>query len=416
MKIAVIGSGISGLGAAYILSHAHDVTVYEKNPVIGGHSRTIDIPDTSGPVPVDTGFIVYNEINYPLLTGLFRHLDVPVIKSDMSFGVSIADGWLEYSSKSVFPQTPQMLLTPAFWGMLRDILIFNAQAEKWIEAPDDKTLGQCLDDMKMGDWFRQYYLQAMGAAIWSCPVETIVQYPAKTFIRFFKNHGLLTVNAHPQWYTVKGGSREYVRRLTAPFKHNIRVNCGAAKIIREAGRVVVHDTKGTQEIFDHVILAGHADQSLALLDNPSAAERDILGAFTFQENRVVVHSDESFMPKRKKCWASWVYLSSDRQDNRGSLALTYWMNNLQKMQTEKPLLVTLNPGRSPRADVTYDTHTFSHPVFTTRTLAAQNRMQDIQGAGNVWYAGAWQRYGFHEDGLMSAVNVCAKLGAGVPWK
>lgn len=416
MKIAVIGSGISGLGAAYSLSHAHDICLYEANDYLGGHSRTIDVRmDNAAPVPVDTGFIVYNNENYPLLSALFRHLNVATEKSDMSFGVSVGHGWLEYSSKALFAQPSNLLWRNGFCKMMRDVVRFNREAHAYLEASPDITLGQCLDRMKMGPWFRDYYLKPMGAAIWSCSTDTILNYPARAFLRFFKNHGLLTVNAHPQWYTVTGGSRAYIEKITAHFRGGIKLNCGAVRIIRENGRVIVQDAQGGAEIFDHVILACNAAQSLALLQNPDAAEREILGAFAFQKNRIVTHSDESFMPRRRKAWASWTYLSDSKRDEKDHVSLTYWMNLLQNLQTPRPVFVTLNPSRPPRADLIYDTHEFSHPVFTVAALAAQEKLPAIQGAGNIWHCGAWHGYGFHEDGLASAVRVVKSLSGDPPW-
>ena len=410
MKIAIIGSGISGLGAAYLLATTHEITLYEKNASLGGHSRTIDIQTPNGVLPVDTGFIVFNKKNYPLLTNLFEHLQVPIEKSDMSFGVSIADGWLEYSSNAMFAQWENFIWRTHFCRMLRDIIRFNKRATRYLDAAPDVTLGQCLDELRVGKWFRHYYLQAMGAAIWSCSTETILKYPARVFIRFFQNHGLLTINRQPQWYTVTGGSREYIARLLAATPMTIKLNCGAVRIIRQDGKVMVQDAQGSMATYDHVILACHADQALALLDQSDAEEAAILSAFHFQDNHAVMHSDPSFMPKRRAVWASWVYLNDSRADHKPVVSLSYWMNKLQNLKTVMPVLVTLNPGRRPRPDLIHDEHIFSHPVFTVETLAAQEKLTKIQGRGNVWYAGAWQRYGFHEDGLLSAVNVAAALG------
>lgn len=416
MRIAIIGTGISGLGAAYLLNPYHDITVYEKEDGIGGHSRTVDVIDGEKTVPVDTGFIVFNEKNYPHLTGMFRHLGVQTVKSDMSFGASIADGDLEYGSKGMFAQRGN-LLRPAFWGMLRDILRFNRSAAAYIENDHRVTLGECLDELKMGDWFRRYYLQAMGAAIWSCSVNTILKFPAETFLRFFKNHGLLTVNDHPQWYTVAGGSRRYVEKITAPFAKKIKTACGVTSVMRQNdGTISVHDAKGGEEFYDHVVFASHADQALAMLKTPTALEREILSAFTFQKNTVVLHEDESFMPKKRGAWASWVYLSETSRDQADSVSLTYWMNNLQPLPTRKNIFVTLNPGRQPAVDKTHNWHVFSHPVFTREAIDAQKRLAEIQGVAGISYCGAWQRYGFHEDGLLSAVNVAKNLRASIPWR
>jgi len=414
MKIAIIGSGISGLSAAYLLHERHDITVYEKNSYIGGHSRTILVQEGSKAIPVDTGFIVFNNRCYPLLKKLFERLEVPVIPSDMSFGASISEGFLEYGSKSIFGQKKN-LLRPKFWKMLFDIVRFNLTARRYINSPASLTLNDCLNQMRMGDWFRRYYLQAMGAAIWSCSAETILKFPASSFIRFFENHGLLTLNNHPQWYTVKGGSREYVTRLTAKFSDNIRLKSAVSKITREKGKVQIYDVLGQMEEFDSVVLACHADQALSLLESPSQDERDILGAFGYQENRIIVHTDTRFMPRRKDCWASWVYLSDETNDKKPVVSLSYWMNNLQSIETHDPLLVTLNPGARPLADKILDEHVFSHPVFTREAVEAQSRIDLLQGKQNTWFCGAYHRYGFHEDGLLSSVRMAEKMGITLTW-
>lgn len=413
LKIAIIGTGISGLGAAYLLDPWHDICVFEKSSYIGGHSRTIDVTYNGSTLPVDTGFIVFNHRNYPLLTGLFAHLNVPTQKSDMSFGVSVNDGYLEYGSKGMFSQK-QNLLRPSFWGMVLDVLRFNSTAEKY--ADSDITLRELLDKMGMGEWFRLYYLQAMGAAIWSCPVETILSFPAATFIRFFKNHGLLTVNDHPQWYTVSGGSRVYAQKLAAPFSSKIKLNTGITSVIRHPQHVFLVDSEGKKHVFDHVIFACHADEALAMIENPTEAEKAVLGAFRYQNNDIVVHSDTSFMPKNRRCWASWVYLSETMKDEKKSLSLSYWMNNLQGLPEQAPVFVTLNPGRQPAEQSIHDRHTFKHPVFTLDAIRAQERLFTIQNKNRTSFCGAWQRYGFHEDGLMSAVAVAKNLGGVVPWK
>lgn len=416
MKIAVIGSGISGLGAAYILSQQHEITLYEKNDYIGGHSRTIDVHSDSKKVPVDTGFIVFNERNYPHLTALFKHLDVPVVKSSMSFGVSINNGWLEYASSGLFGQK-RNLLRPQFWRMLCDILRFNRTAARYIDTPDTYSMEQALQDMRLGDWFRRYYLQAMGAAIWSCSVQTILRYPAKSFLRFFQNHGLLTVNDQPQWQSVLGGSREYINRLISAMgnKLTIRYNYAVTQVEASSAGVYVTDATGHKAFYDKVVMASAAPQSLAMLSNPTPEQQKILQAFTVQPNSVVVHSDTALMPKQRKCWASWIYLSSQQQDKSESVSLSYWMNNLQQLDTTQPVLVTLNAQHTPAPDLVQDTHQFAHPVFTEQTLAAQNKLPDIQGQNNVYFAGAWQRYGFHEDGLLSAVRVAEKMGIKPQW-
>ncbi|MEM6781359.1 MAG: NAD(P)-binding protein [Pseudomonadota bacterium] len=412
-RIAIIGSGISGLGVAYMLKTHQENNVYEKNAYLGGHSRTIEVNDDGKQVPVDTGFIVFNDWNYPNLTALFRILDVPHEKSDMSFGVSIKSGWLEYASGSIF--SFRNLLRPQYWGMLKDIVKFNTQAEKYLDRDPSFTLGDVMDDLNMGQWFRDYYLKAMGAAIWSCSATTILDFPARTYIRFFKNHGLINFIKRPQWYTVTGGSREYVKRLTTGFVDKIKLNCGAQKVVRADGRITVQDTLGQSEEFDHVIFACHADEAIALLDNPSADEKAIIGDFSYQPNSIIVHQDESFMPRDRKSWASWVYLSEEDTDSKDVVSLTYWMNNLQNMETSKPLLVTLNPGRRPQEDLILDEHDFTHPIFNEAAIRAQGKVDDLQGQNNTWFCGAYQRYGFHEDGLLSAVKLVRKMGVSIPW-
>ncbi len=416
MKIGIIGAGISGMGAAYLLAPHHDVTLFEKNNYIGGHSRTIDIYEDADQNSVDTGFIVFNDWNYPNLFGLFDRLNVPYQKSDMSFGVSIDKGWLEYASCGIFAQK-RNILRPAYWKMLLDIIRFNKKSPAYIEKNSDISLGQCLDELKMGKWFREYYLLAMGAAIWSCPLDTIMKFPAKTFLRFFKNHGLLNLVQRPQWYTVSGGSREYIKRLMAALNSKKHESCAATSVIvQEDGSVVVYTQDGKEECFDQVILACHADEALEIISHPTKEEVDILGCFQYQDNHIITHKDQSFMPKQKKCWASWVYLSEEKKDTKTTVSLSYWMNNLQGLKMQDTILVTLNPGRRPDEDKIIDEHSFSHPIFDQGAIDAQQRIPEIQGKRGLWFCGAYQRYGFHEDGLLSAVNVARALGANIPWE
>lgn len=414
MKIAIIGTGISGLGAAYLLQNHHDITLFEKNTYIGGHSRTKTINVHGQNVAVDTGFIVFNNWNYPNLLGLFKELKVPYVKSNMSFGVSVDKGWLEYSSNDLFAL--RNLVRPSYWRMLRDITKFNKQALAYIEKDPAITLGQCLQELKMGAWFKDYYLLAMGAAIWSCPLETIMAFPARTFLRFFKNHGLLSINNRPQWYTVEGGSQEYVKRLTESFRNKININCAATKVAQHNGSWEITDSNGRADIYDQVIFACHADEAIKICDDLSAEQQDVIGAFSYQENTVILHSDQSFMPKNKKTWASWIYLSEKKQDKNPAVALSYWMNNLQPLNTDTPVIVTLNPERRPTQEMIYDEHIFSHPVFDLKAIQAQERIQALQGDKGLWFCGAYQRYGFHEDGLLSAVNIVKKMGVSIPWE
>jgi predicted NAD/FAD-binding protein len=416
MKIAIIGSGISGLGAAHLLHDKHEITLFEKNATLGGHSRTVNAKVDGIDIPIDTGFIVFNKRNYPNLVSLFNQLGVPIAKSDMSFGVSVNNAWLEYGTRrplDIFSQKMN-LLRPQFWQMLRDIFKFNKQAKKYLTS--DITLGKCLDELGLGNWFKAYYLLPMGASIWSMPIHEMLAFPAQSFIRFFDNHGLLTINDQPQWYTVKGGSQEYIKLLTAPFADNIKRNCGIKKVIRHNNHIELLDASGIKTTYDQVIFACHTDQILNILAQPTKAEQQIIGAIDYQTNEMVLHSDTSFMPKRQSAWSSWVYLSDTKEDQTSSISLSYWMNNLQPLATKKPMLVTLNPGREPDAAKVYDRYTFHHPVFDKKAIDAQGCLEKIQGVDRIWYAGAWQGYGFHEDGLLSAVKIAKKLGAHIPWK
>jgi len=416
-NIAIIGTGISGLGIAYLLHPNRNIKIYEKNNYIGGHGRTIDVDTPNGKIAVDTGFIVFNKRNYPLLSSLFAHLNVPVEKSDMSFGASINNGDLEYGTtnlKNIFVQRSN-IFNLKFLGMIKDILKFNKNASSYLECDPAITLKDCLKELKLGEWFQKYYLLAMGGAIWSTPISSMLEFPAKTFIRFFDNHGLLTINNHPQWYTVKNGSREYIKCITEKFHDNILLNCGVTKVIRNEDKVTVYDDKGRIENYDEIIFACHADKALELIENPSEKELNILSNFIYQPNKVVLHSDISFMPKRKGAWASWVYLSDNQDDNNPHISLSYWMNNLQPLKTHTQIIATLNPTREPLKNLIYDEYCFEHPVFDSAAIKSQEKIDDIQGKNRFWFCGAYQRYGFHEDGLWSAVNVAEKMGIRPSW-
>ncbi|HWD27525.1 MAG TPA: FAD-dependent oxidoreductase [Rhizomicrobium sp.] len=416
-KIAIIGTGISGLGAAYLLGRRHEITVYERQARVGGHARTVTVDYDGKSVPVDTGFIVFNEPNYPQLSAMFRHLGVAVHKSDMTFAASIRDGWLEWGAKdvnSVFGQR-RNLLRPRFAMLARDVFRFNARAQDVVTRLPHLTLGEMVRELELGDWFKRYYLLPMCAAIWSCPPGEMLRFPAATLIRFMANHRLLSASGQPQWYTVTGGSREYVTRLTQSFADRIRVGCGAAQVTRNARGAVVTDTHGGKTAFDHVVFASHGDETLALLADADDEERNVLSAFRYQNNIAVLHRDDSVMPKQKRCWASWVY-SSDGDIAEPKLSVTYWMNRLQDISNDTPLFVTLNPKRAIDPSKIFDVAEFAHPVFDNRAVAAQAQVQAMQGARNTWFCGAHLRYGFHEDGLQSAVHVARLLGAETPWQ
>lgn len=412
-KIAVIGSGISGMSAAYLLSVANEVTLFEKQAVVGGHTRTKTVEVKGRELAVDTGFIVFNHINYPELVGMFRHLGIATQKSDMTFGFTMNNGAFEWGAENlnaVFAQRSN-LLNPAFYGMIRDVLRFFKHAPACIEQPTDLTLGDLVERLSLGARFRDRFIIPMGAAIWSCPAEKMLDFPAKTFVQFFRNHGLLSLSGQHQWYTVTGGSQNYVREITKPLRGNVLVNKGIRKVWSESGKAMLETTSGEKHAFDHIVLASHADQSLAMLADATEEEKRILGAFTYQKNQAFLHSDESVMPKRKACWSSWNYAA----DTTSQVAVTYWMNRLQGIDKQYPLFVTLNPVQPIARDKIYDEHMFEHPVFTREAIAAQALIPSIQGKRNLWFCGAYQRYGFHEDGLMSGIAVAKALGARVPW-
>jgi len=416
-KIAIIGTGISGLGAAWLLHPRHEITVYERAPRVGGHARTVTVDYDGTRIPVDTGFIVFNRPNYPNLTGLFRHLGVRVHESDMTFAASIRGGWLEWGAKdldTVFGQR-RNLLRPRFALLLRDVWKFNAGAEATVERHPHFTLSQLLDHMRLGDWFRRFYLLPMAGAIWSCPLSEMLRFPARSLVRFFVNHHLLSFAGQPQWYTVTGGSQEYVSRLSAPFADRIRTACGAAAVTRHGGKVQVRDVHGETEIYDQVVLACHGDEARGLLMDADPVERAALAPFRYQRNVAVLHRDPSVMPRRRRCWASWTY-HSDGEMSHPRITVSYWMNRLQGIDERYPLFVSLNPKCVIRPEFVFDHAEFDHPVFDNAVIAAQPRVQALQGVRNTWFCGAHLRHGFHEDGLASAVHVARLLGCPIPWE
>lgn len=405
-RIAVIGAGISGLAAAYELSPHHNVTLYEAAPRLGGHARTV-WAGKNGDVAVDTGFIVFNYPNYPNLTRMFKELDVPVKPSNMSFAASIGNGAIEYGLGGFSALTAQSrnMVRPQFWRMIADIFKFNKHAVAAASNPD-VTLGELLDKMEMGAWFRQYYLLPISGAIWSSTPEQMEKFPARSLVQFFQNHALMSYNNH-QWYTVDGGSIEYVNRIAAAIRHQggiIRVGAAVEAVQRAPDHVSLRTFGGETEIFDEVVFACHSDDALKLLDRPSHAEKDVLGNLRYQSNRAVLHCDPMHMPKRKRSWASWVFLSPDRKP-APSIGLTYWMNSLQNIDNNDPLFLSLNPQMPIRADSLYDECEFRHPVFDSAAIKAQEKLPNLQGQQNTWFCGAYTRWGFHEDGYASAMNV-----------
>jgi predicted NAD/FAD-binding protein len=416
-KIAIVGTGISGLGAASLLHPKHEITVYEKAPRVGGHTRTLTVNYDGHEIAVDTGFIVFNRPNYPHLTRLFEHLGVPIHRSEMSFAASIGGGWLEWGAKDLNAVLGQRrnLLRPRFALLVRDVMRFNAQAEAAVTRHPDFSLDQLLAHLGLGDWFRRFYLLPMAGAIWSCPLSEILSFPASTLIRFFANHNLLSLTGQHQWYTVTGGAEEYVKRLTAPFAHRIRTGCGAVAVLREGGEVQIRDTRGEMSTYDEVVFACHGDEARNLLKDMSSAEQKALSPFRYQKNIAILHRDERVMPKRRRCWASWVY-SSDGKANDPRITVSYWMNRLQGIDDRYPLFVSLNPKCEIPQDHIFDVHEFDHPVFDREVVTAQPMVQDLQGTRHTWFCGAHLRYGFHEDGLSTAVNVAKMMGCAIPWE
>ncbi len=414
-RIAVIGAGISGLGAAWALARHHDVTVFEANPAPGGHSNTVEVDYDGKSIAVDTGFIVFNDWNYPNLTRLFAHLDVPAIKSDMSFAVSVGAGELEWSGNNLATLFAQKrnLLRPSFHRMWRDILRFNKEAAVDLTAGRmaGLSLGDYLARSRYSDSFMLDYLLPMGAAIWSAPLAEMMDFPAETFANFFRNHGLLSIDDRPQWYTVQGGSREYVKRLLADGDFSLNLHLPVHAVHREPDGVNVITARGSSH-FDQVVLACHADQTLRLLgDQATQQERSLLGSFRFQPNRAVLHRDTALMPRRRSVWASWNYLSEPRRDMHRRVGLTYWMNLLQSIDNSRPLFVTMNPVSEPREDLVFAEFAYEHPLFDRPAIDAQARLNEIQGQDRLWFCGAWCKYGFHEDGFTAGLRVAEALGA-----
>lgn len=407
-RIAVIGSGISGLGAAWLLDPHHDVTLFEAAPRFGGHARTVRAQG----VDVDTGFIVCNRRTYPLFIPMLEYLGVPLVPSDMSFSASFGSGAYEYgtfSTRAMFAQT-RTLASPAHWRLIRDILRFFRHAPAYQSYSG--SIGDLIQELKLGAEFRDRFLLPISGAIWSTPTADMMAFPASSFITFFENHGLLSVNGQPEWLTVQGGSQAYVSAILNALTGEARHSCAVQSVSRGEQGITVHSARGAEQ-FDKLVFATHAPQALSLLDAPTPQETAILGAMRTAPNRMVLHSDPRLMPRRRKAWASWNYVTAGDTPATGRpISLSYWMNRLQPLQTQHPLIVTLNPEIEP--DSVHDEAQFAHPQFDDAAIQAQAQLPDIQGTGGVYYAGAWTRYGFHEDGLLSALRVAQHLGVDWP--
>jgi predicted NAD/FAD-binding protein len=420
MRVAVIGSGISGLSSAYFLHQNADVHLFERDRRIGGHSHTVEADFNGVKVPVDTGFIVYNPLNYPNLVSMFAHLDVPWIETDMSFAVSLREGGCEYEgSLGGFVAQPGNLLRSRYWTMLSNLVRFYRTGYRAaFDGPSDESLAEFLRREGYATAFVEDHLLPMGAAIWSCSANTMLDYPVRSLLQFMENHKLLNFIDRPKWRTVKGGSREYVRRITAALGGEeggrIHLRTHITGLRRDQGGVILSIAGEGDVWFDKVVMAAHADQSLAMISDATSVERDILSSFRFQPNRAVLHSDPSLMPKRRGAWGAWNYIGGDGVDE--SLCLTYWMNRLQSIDNAYPLFETLNPHREPDPALVHGSYSYDHPMFDERAVRAQGRLANIQGTGSLFYAGAWTGHGFHEDGLKSGIAIARTLGANIPWQ
>lgn len=419
-RIAIVGAGVTGLGAAWLLHKTHTVTLFEKNDYLGGHTHTIEVPQADGShLPVDTGFIVYNERNYPNLIGLLAELDVPTRAASMSFAFSLNQGELEYSGSGLAGLFAQRrnYFSVRHYRLIAEILRFNRVAHQLLadQALPSGTLHDLLEQHQFSQDLREHYLLPMGAAIWSCPVETMLGFPARSFLQFFANHGLIDLRNRPQWRTVVGGSHSYVKAMQAQMGEHITLKPAAQSVERMDDQVYIH-TAEERLAFDAVIMACHADEALALLQQPSEREAAVLGCFGYESNRTYLHTDTALMPQRKAVWSSWNYLATSQPEARQQMTATYWMNHLQGLQAPQDYFVTLNPWQPPREECQVASMTYEHPVFDQAAVAAQAQLPHLQGQQQTWFCGSYTRYGFHEDALMSAVAVCRDFGVTPSWE
>ena len=409
-NIAVIGTGISGLSAAWLLNTQNNVTVFEKECRLGGHSNTAYVNNNGVRQPVDTGFIVYNEKNYPNLTELFKFLDVPTQATEMSFSVSLNKSNLEFGStgiNSLFGQRSN-IFKKSFWRMISDIRSFFIDANQFLATDNlnSSTLKEFIAKNNYGDEFINNFILPMGAAIWSSSTSNILSQSTASFLNFFNSHGLLTFNSPVSWRTVSGGSVEYVNRISSSFLSKILTNTGVKSVVRENDLVKIIDQNNKNYEFDKVVIATHADSAYKMLASPSPEERALLNKFKYTRNHVILHSDPKLMPKRKAVWASWNFLGSTEKNP----TVTYWMNHLQSLPDSLPLFVTVNPTSDIDPNLTHARFEYAHPVLNSETLNAQKQLWQIQGHGNVWFCGSYFGYGFHEDGIQSGLAVAEEIG------
>jgi predicted NAD/FAD-binding protein len=414
-RIAVIGAGVAGLTAAYILQRRHHVTLFEKNDYLGGHTHTVTVPH--GPdqgTPVDTGFIVMNHRNYPLFTRLLEKLGVPLRDSEMSFGYWDERTGLQYSGgglNGLFAQR-RNLVSPAFIRMVREIFRFFSEAERDMSAGRlrDQSLGDYLQRGGYSEMFIRHHLVPMAAAIWSTPDNRMMEFPAESFVQFFHNHGLLTVNDRPQWRTVVGGSHSYVKRMLADFTGEVRLSVPIVSVRRAGERVTLATATEPAGEFDGVVVAAHADEALGLLSDPSEEEHRLLGAWTYQANDTVLHTDTAVMPPLRRVWSSWNYTRERGDDPSGPASLTYDMNRLQGLRTQAPLFVSLNRRAPLAADRVIRRMVYHHPTYSRETLAAQRELPTLNGRRRTWFCGSYFGYGFHEDAVRSAIELVRGFG------
>ena len=412
MNIAIIGSGISGLTSAYLLNRSHEITVFEASDWVGGHTHTVDVTVEGRSYAVDTGFIVFNNWTYPNFIRLLEQLGVGFKPTEMSFSVTDPDSGLEYNGNnlnSLFAQR-RNLLSPGFWGMLRDIQRFNKEALRDLQEERidiNTTLDDYLKAGGYGERFILHYIVPMGAAIWSMSMADMLGFPLQLFVRFFKNHGLLSINNRPQWQVIEGGSSAYIEPLTASFRERIRLNCAVTRVERDEEGVVIHSAAGIER-FDKVVFACHSDQALKLLAAPSDAEKSILGALPYADNEVVLHTDTRLLPQRKLAWASWNYRLGGPGHTRA--AVTYDMNILQGIQSDITFCVSLNQSAGISPFKVLAKYTYAHPQYSLAAVAAQGRWEELNGIEHTWYCGAYWANGFHEDGVVSALRVAHAFG------
>ncbi|MDG1996311.1 MAG: FAD-dependent oxidoreductase [Emcibacteraceae bacterium] len=413
LNIAIIGAGISGLGAAWLLSKKHNVTVFEADRHLGGHANTVNANTPDGTIPVDTGFIVCNDRNYPNFLSLMDELNITPHPTEMSFGVSMDNGSFEYAGSpkltSLFAQR-RNILRPRFWRMVKSLLRFYEESRS-INPQDAEsiTLNDYLEQQKYDSAFLRDHILPMAAAVWSTPSSKVGDFPLTSFLRFCTNHGLLQVKDRPQWFTIPGGSKEYVKALVVQTNAKFKINSPVEDIRRTRNGVSIRVEGNKDETFDRILIATHANTALKMLKDADPFEKEILGAFQYAKNEAVLHSDERFMPKRKRAWSSWNYLQNDSNDD-SRLSVTYWMNKLQPLKTDTPLFVTLNPHLDLDENLVHYRKEYEHPIFDLATLDAQKKLLNIMGHRNIWYAGAHFGYGFHEDGLQSGLFAAEKMG------